>query len=624
MPVPSNPVRGEFLNRYFRSGWAFLLPYLAAYLLYERAGWPVQCGATTALFPPFLVTLFSAMHLAHLAALGWIWYEFHRGRQWGERWLQLVPWLLLFALMLFPGLYLEFPADNWSHVERIYGWSGLEFVHQHYWWTKYSYFGAYTLLRLFGPEQALPILGFLGAGCSLGLAWQYYRLGRALHYPAGASFAFALLQWVLLGNSAFSFDRYYGISSTIIAQIAAIAAIRITSELLDPAAPAGDQLPGNWKGRWGRALAALIGLFTLIGFNHVQALPIALLGMGGIATGRLHRQRPAWLLASGAILLVASFGLALKPTLIATPGELAQLQPWLGDWHGFSLLNGGSPAAQRAVQVLGVFGVGSLLLALPLCWRRHPVGWLCLLPALFLLLPATALPFAVAYLRLRGAEDLVVYSRLFFAVPVALPYVHWLLELGERKSQSHLPWLVGTAAFLGLILIPPTYPWHNRLWHATTTIPHDLALRPAWDTISGLDQDAGQPPPVYATNGGTGYVIAARHAGRALWRRRLADSPMPVGTKVDDFSYLVRSMENPGTPVPVAFMLMPATASYTPVSFAALCSTHWQPQEALLAAYSGEPQLRALALEYGYARRPVAGVVEWYKRPPAARPEPGR
>jgi|CXWL01.1.fsa_nt_gi hypothetical protein len=39
------------LQNYFRSGWAFLIPYLAAYLLYAWLRWPVN-PATGLLHPP--------------------------------------------------------------------------------------------------------------------------------------------------------------------------------------------------------------------------------------------------------------------------------------------------------------------------------------------------------------------------------------------------------------------------------------------------------------------------------------------------------------------------------------------------------------------------------------------
>jgi hypothetical protein len=36
----------EYLRRYFHSGWAFLIPYLAAYLLYYWLKWPVNAASS--------------------------------------------------------------------------------------------------------------------------------------------------------------------------------------------------------------------------------------------------------------------------------------------------------------------------------------------------------------------------------------------------------------------------------------------------------------------------------------------------------------------------------------------------------------------------------------------------
>jgi hypothetical protein len=38
------PLLTTGLRRYFYSGWAFLIPYLAAYLLYYVTNWPVNAA----------------------------------------------------------------------------------------------------------------------------------------------------------------------------------------------------------------------------------------------------------------------------------------------------------------------------------------------------------------------------------------------------------------------------------------------------------------------------------------------------------------------------------------------------------------------------------------------------
>ena len=72
----------EDLRRYFHSGWAFLIPYLAAYLLYWWLKWPVNPPSAdhpfpaSGLQPPCLLHVYWALHainvvLAAVAIVSW-------------------------------------------------------------------------------------------------------------------------------------------------------------------------------------------------------------------------------------------------------------------------------------------------------------------------------------------------------------------------------------------------------------------------------------------------------------------------------------------------------------------------------------------------------------------------
>jgi hypothetical protein len=262
----------EYLRRYFRSGWAFLIPYLAGYLLYWWLKWPVNPGSVGASggspgpslvqsFAPPLLYVYWVLHainaiLAVIALVSW-W----RGRAAGiackqaptqnnsqeaakgdgspenggrspspslSLSLKITPWLLLALLFYIPGVYLEFPADPWEHYARINGWSYLQTVGEHSYWAKSSYFLAYSLLgRIAPPTRQLFWLDFYYTGVCLLLCWQYFRLARAVGLGERASMMFVILQTVLFGNNIFGFYRYYGISSSIFAQLGAIALIRM-------------------------------------------------------------------------------------------------------------------------------------------------------------------------------------------------------------------------------------------------------------------------------------------------------------------------------------------------------------------------------------------------------------
>ena len=62
------PNHHRLLRSYFASGWAFLIPYQLAYLLYYWRQWPANPGTATAAntFIPSLLVVYWAMHAAHL------------------------------------------------------------------------------------------------------------------------------------------------------------------------------------------------------------------------------------------------------------------------------------------------------------------------------------------------------------------------------------------------------------------------------------------------------------------------------------------------------------------------------------------------------------------------------
>jgi len=134
-------------------------------------------------------------------------------------------------LFWIPGVYLEWPADPWEHYARINEWSWLHTVGEHTAWAKSSYFLAYSLLGwIHPPTRQLFWLDFYYTGACLLLCWQYYRLARAVGLGERASFIFVLVQALTFGNNIFGFYRYYGISSSLFAQLGAIALIRVAIE----------------------------------------------------------------------------------------------------------------------------------------------------------------------------------------------------------------------------------------------------------------------------------------------------------------------------------------------------------------------------------------------------------
>jgi len=528
------------LQIYFRSGWAFLIPYLAAYLLYAWLKWPVNpvdatnpqlsaLGSQPAaplLRPPCLLHVYWILHALHLlfailALITWwrnpghsvlnpqpapdaqsAWHPLHAA----------LPWLCLALIFWIPGVYLEWPSDPWEHLRRINEWRGIEMVTAHSSWIKSSYFIPYSLLNCTRGLRQIYWLDFYYAGICLLLCWQYYRLARACDLGKHSSMVFVILQALLLGNNIFSFYRYYGISSSLYAQLGAVALTRIGLE-------AAKGLPLSWRayGRpqtsaalprpatvYGLLLSSSL-LLAVIAFNHQQGFGIAGLGIAAIAVWRLVKWNGSalwWLIGATVIGNALFLWIYPRPTIV----ESYRAQGYLNAWYGFDLLDLTSPAGDRALQIVSILGLVNLVAALFLSRRNHVIFWLTCLPPVALLLPACAIPFAQVIAQQGDGANIVTFQRMFFSIPPCLALACLganLLESRKRGgfglhgpvvAQSDSPpgftpgpsltlrkgclaFALGCIAILALTVAPSSSPSYNRLWNASAVVPDDLRLR---------------------------------------------------------------------------------------------------------------------------------------------------
>lgn len=641
------------LVSYFRSGWAFLIPYLAAYLLYAWLKWPVNPAAggeglvkgmsesagalpsTAWSSPPFTFTLTSlvpcllhvywTLHainlvLGGLALRAW-WREsgatvtgatddsentanhsatpqplvspksdvggstdspstVHRAAQpllstvplrgnhlppalrhvrhsstsdggssasseVGSTVYRLLPWLLLALLFYIPGVYLEWPSDPREHLRRINEWHVLDTVTSdayHWTWVKSSYFTPYSLLsRITGQDQIFWLNFYYTSICLL-LCWQYYRLARACDISEHASMVFVLLQALLFGNNIFSFYRYYGISSSIYAQLGAVALTRIVleaakhpqlslrsffslpcfiSQLTAPRLPpalrsfapsevGSVQPPTVFRPPSSappstvyRPLLSVLCLLPLIRYNHVQGLGIAGLGVGSVIIWRLikwKRSAIGWL-AAGAILL--SIGTVLWYPRDANMAVIYQVQGWLNPWYGFNFFQPSSIVFERTLHILGAFGLLNLIVALWLLRRNHIAAWLTLIPLIALALPCVALPFAQIIYTSTSADNIVTFHRMLLAIPFGLAVV---ATISQIPQLSHASAYLGLRQFLAFLIIPmaigaamtipigaPNYNdplSYNRTWNSLVIVPADLQRETSDDQTSPSSQSA--------------------------------------------------------------------------------------------------------------------------------------
>ncbi len=507
------------LRSYFYSGWAFLIPYLAVYFLYYATNWPVNAGAsanagngpevrghelssvttspTAHHLVPCLLHVYWALHafhviLASIALRSWLKEKtclmssftritpsgdtgspaagFSRLNRDSTRLNALlvclkpvIPWFLLALIFCIPGAYLEWPSDPWEHLRRINEWRILDNVGAHSSWHKSAYFIPYSMLSwCIGLRQHF-WLDFYYTGICLLLCWQYYRLSRACGLGERASMVFVILQALLFGNNIFSFYRYYAISSSIYAQLGAIAITRIVLEFaakgtnIEPrsqrdtkvathadtpsaygisSAPPSYSLlttrywllhhnsrPAFWcLPSFVRLLASGSSLLLLTAFNHQQGIGIACLGVAAIIIWRLLEWKLSalWWLIAGALAVNALFLWLLPRSTII---EVYRAHGWLNAWYGFNLLNPTSPAGDRMIQILGAFGIVNLAAALFLFRRNHVISWLVFTPFVLLLQPCISIPFATA-LSTKVDYYIITFQRMFFAIHLGLAPVY--------------------------------------------------------------------------------------------------------------------------------------------------------------------------------------------------------
>lgn len=530
---------GPLLRAYFHSGWAFLIPYLLAYLLYAWLGWPVNPSSSrqASSFVPCLLHVYWGLHAANLGCAlvalrsWWLERQAHSTNSpTSAIQTALLFWIFLAGLFWIPGIYLEWPSDPWEHLRRINEWHILDQVSSHSTWKKSSYFLPYSLT---GHTTGLAQISWLNAyyaGVCILLCWQYYRLALAAGLKPRPAQVFVLLQALLFGNNIFSFYRYYGLSSSIFAQLGAVALTRIILQAAQYSRPwlkissfclfrAQDDHPTGYRQNFSTFSISIPSFFPLLlsclllivftAFNHLQGIGISALGIAAIIVWRLaqlHR-----LVLVGLALILAATSIAMLQWYPRHPALDQIYRPlnWLTAWYGFNLFSIESPAFERALQILGAIGVLNFFAGLWLIIRKNSIiGWLTIMPVVALLLPCIAIPLVNAL----GAHNqdytgIITYHRLFFAVPCTLALVALISQFRPRPVTEHsarAPFFEKVYQLLKIslpeillcstILISSGYPGFNRSWHSLHITPDDLSLRhhvASW-TPENLSRDADE------------------------------------------------------------------------------------------------------------------------------------
>jgi|GEM_PF-7074528 len=583
-----------FCQRYFASGWAFLLPYLLTYLLYAWRGWSVDPAAASAEDNVLLglFTLFRLYHFVHLGLLGYIctrgnWFVRHRSG------VLLAAVLALFFLL--PGTYLEYPADPWAHLARINQWFGLEAVRDHPHWAKFEYFLFYSIIgHLESTRAQLWALDGCYAGTCLLLCWAHYRLARSLGLSVRWAALFIGLNVLLAGNDVFNFYRYYGMSTSLYGQLAAVSLMRWMADY----AP----FKGSWKYQLWEGFVIPGGLLLLAAFSHLQSLGIAFLGVGAIALVRLGTPWRQWWWRPLNLVLAANLAVYFwYPRGDAVTG-FYRTEGWLNAWFGFNLLDVHSPAYARAVVILGLGGLLNLISAC-LLWGRSPrIAGLTLLPVALLLMPAVALPVANTLAQSdheMGPGYIITYHRLLFAVPAGLSLVAlaaWGEEIWQRRTRTVVAWAHGSAVwFLGAALVLPLVRSQtSRFYHLALRPPADLAMAEMEASVGEGGVRAARvdhsSPAVLSTRGGE-YVLEALGVEVSRPRSRMRGE-LNLGDRLRGTAVRLQDIEDMISPyvvlIPNPYMITEAGSGM------GYLSGHWIPTEVAL-EHAGAEEFQEMA-----------------------------
>ncbi len=635
------------LRRYFHSGWAFLIPYLAAYLLYYITGWPVNAStdaSSTAhspspFAPPPLIHLYWLLHAFHLilatrALRSW-WTEssaqYVRNASDSQSspyssyrlhvLTRIAPWAILALIFYIPGVYLEWPSDPWEHLRRINEWRILETVGAHSYWSKSAYFIPYSLLSWCIGLRQLFWLDFYYTGICLLLCWQYYRFSRVCGLGERASMVFVLMQALLFGNDIFSFYRYYGISSSIYAQLGAIALTRVvlewaafgrtnlnretkTESSVAMIALSGYSLPATrysmlpsifrpFKARpsfWhlpslARTMTAGLSLLALTAFNHPQGIGIAGLGITAIIMWRLgewKRSALYWPIVAGVVISIIPFSLYPIPTV-----ENYRTQGYLGAWYGFNILDPASPAGERMLQIVSAFGLISLVGAFII--RKQVVGYLTITPFLVLLLPCFSVPLSYILSKHNEEGNIITFQRMFLAIPYGLALTFSatiLIKKSTRRLSAAAPL---AASLVAITLLDSKQYIYNRTWHLLSTTPADLRVNNVLESIQNVSSK--QPSPQLHGSLAVGALSQAVGELTPAYASRTINTPTAIILKP-----IIDTITNDISRINLT--IIPSRLDcYSPYSYAGQMSKHWPPQEVSV-DLAGEKELQELLLKF--------------------------
>jgi hypothetical protein len=368
-------------------------------------------------------------------------------------------WLAVALIFLVPGVYLEYPSDQWEHLRRILSWSAVTGLREGLFWSKFAYFWDWSLVSY------LPTARIFGATQFLSFFWQsllavhFYRLSLALGFDRSWSRIATLVVIFSFGTSVFSFFRNYTLSPTPLAVCAYLAALE-------------QWLALSRTLRLSLKSVSLIPLAALMAMNHVEELLLFALSGSTLALWAVSRALRARYGLRGPLALALVLAGALAVT-IAVSFEPARSEFAFTSWKIFRFW-GRSLKFREAIAVPGLIGIACSFFCLT--WNSQ-ICVLLLVPYFLLQIPEFVLWFV-------SHSDYYTTYRLTYILPPCYGVLGAVVQ-ATRQSTVKRGWQLAVLA--AFVAIPVPRPFYGRAWFQLHLVPDSQSLRIATPLLAYFD-----------------------------------------------------------------------------------------------------------------------------------------
>jgi len=506
-------------------------------------------------------------------------------------------WILLFLLLFIPGLYIEYPSDPWEHLNRIISYENSKLALTYPYSYKFSYSFYYSLISIVKTKFLLFTLIYYTLFCLL-LFYQYFKLSLNLGLPKYYCYYFVLIQFFLFGNNVFSFYRYYGLASSLLAQLGFIATINIVCEV-------------NKNIKIYRSLGVFVHFkyivkeliilclaILLIISNHIQALGFCIVFSISFLCW-LYRKYYLKLIIIYIILNLLSILYFKNNDCIKA---LIISNEYISCLYIFKIYNVNSQAFEKFWQILGVFGSINILLSVYYLFKNKLIGYISIVPIILLISPFFVLPLCVFICndgKQYNTDYILIYHRILFSIPPGLSIILFIYEFEFSGYLKYKKYLLIIFVFL-FIFIPPDKYGYNRFLNLFSRLPSDLKSIPTfaeqqfyinYNNFSKSRNNvlgAGRIANTFASMNYSLYQCT----GRILLNNSEHENTFKL-RRIEDVDYY-------------DIYYVDYTSIYTPMSYMAYYSKHWSPYYISLSLVNSVKLIRLLE-NYKYQSMPDKG-----------------